>query len=119
MSTYNYARARATAERLLARFGQTGAIRRAGAATGDPWNPTPGANTDYPAQIVVTGYDAREIDGTRIQATDKKALVGGVEIDPATSDDLVEADGTVWEIVAVERLKPAETTVLHTLQIRR
>lgn len=122
MSTFDYAKPLATANRLIEKFGQLGAIRRAGAPSGDPWNPTPGADVDHPARFVMVDFSASEIDGTRILATDKKALVspGSLTIEPATTDHLVEADGTVWNIIPpVQTLRPAETTLLYTLQCRR
>lgn len=122
MSTFDYSRPLATANRMIERYGQLGAIRRAGAPSGDPFDPTPGADVDHAARFVMIDFSAHEVDGTRIFATDKKALVspGSLTIEPATTDHLVEADGTVWNIVPpVQTLRPAETTLLYTLQCRR
>ena len=122
MTAFDYARPLATANRMIERFGQVGAIRRAGASSGPSYDPTPGADVDHPARFVMIDFTANEIDGTRIFATDKKALVspGSLTIEPATMDHLVEADGTVWNIVPpVQTLRPAETTLLWTLQCRR
>lgn len=122
MSTFDYRRPLATANRLIERFGQIGAIRRTGAPTGPTYDPTPGADVDHPARFVMIEFDAREIDGSRILATDKKALLspGSLTIVPAITDRLVEANGTVWNIIPpVQPLRPAETTLLYTLQCRR
>lgn len=122
MSSFDYSRPLATANRLIERYGQLGSIRRAGAATGSSYDPTPGADVDHPARFVMIDFSAMEIDGTRILATDKKALVspGSLTIEPATTDHLVEADGTVWNIIPpVQTLRPAETTLLFTLICRR
>lgn len=121
MSAFDYSRTVETAERLITRYGQLGFIRRTGEPTGPDYDPTPGVETEYAARFVVTEYDSREIDGSRIRASDKKVLlsVKGLTIDPTTSDLLVEHDGSTLSIVDADPLKPAETIVLWTLQARR
>lgn len=121
MAAFEYAKPLATANRLIERYGQLGAIRRPGSNTGLPYNPIIGTPTNDPARFVVVGWAAKDIDGTRIKAADKKALVapGTLPADPTTSDLLVEANGTPWKIVGVETLRPAETTLLYTLQVRK
>jgi hypothetical protein len=121
MAAFDYARPLATANRLIARFGQTGAVRRDGEDTGPAYDPTPGEPVDHPAQFAIVDFSAREIDGTRVLMGDKKALLapGSLTIVPGLSDRLVEAGGAVWDIVGVETLRPAETTLLYTLVIRQ
>lgn len=121
MAAFDYSRPLAAANRSIERFGQLGAIRRPGSETGPSYDPTIGPATNDPARFVITEYSARDIDGTRILATDKKALVapGALPSAPGLDDKLVEADGTAWNIVGVETLRPAETTLLFTLQVRR
>lgn len=121
MTAFDYARPLATANRLITRYGQLGAIRRT-PQTGTSYNPTAGTPVDHPARFVITEFDRDEIDGSRVLMTDKKALVapGSLTIDPTPSDHLVEADGTVWNIVPpVQTLRPKDTTLLHTLQVRK
>jgi len=59
MSAYDYSRAVATANRLLTRFGQLGAIRRTGAPTGPAYDPTPGAVVDHPARFAMLDYEGK------------------------------------------------------------
>jgi len=40
-------------------------------------------------------------------------------VEPTTSDLLVTADGAILTIVNVDLLRPATTTVLYTLQVRK
>lgn len=119
--TFDYARARATAERLLTTFGAVGAIRRQAPGSGPSYDPGSPVLTDHPATVAVTAYTAREIDGTRIRSGDRKVLVSakGLPVEPTTSDKLVESSGTAWTIVAVEAVRPADVTVLYRLQCRR
>lgn len=122
MPGFDYARAAATAERLVRKFGAQGAIRRETIEGGNSYDPESGTKTttNHPAHIVLTDYSNREIDGQRILSTDRKALVEpAIGIEPTTSDLLVTADGATLTIVNVDLLRPATTTVLYTLQVRR
>lgn len=120
MSGFDYARAKATADRLLARFGQAGSIRRI-PVTGSAHNPTKGTPANHAVNLVVIDYQQREIDGTRVLASDRRAYVSaaGLTIQPETSDLLVDAAGAPYKIVAISPLNPAGTTVLYEMQVRR
>jgi hypothetical protein len=120
MSDDFYADMVETAQELIAEFGAAGSIRRQAPGSGPSYDPGEPTTTDYPATLVLTDYKNREIDGQRILSTDRKALVApGVGVEPTTSDLLVTADGVILTIVNVEVLRPATTTVLYTLQVRR
>lgn len=122
MTAFNYARPLASANRLIAKFGQLGAIRRVGEGTGPEWDPTPGSAVDHDAFMAVLDYDSTDVDGTRILATDKYVLVavGNLPIEIGLSDKVVEADGTVYSIVPpLKPLKPAGTIVFYEIQARR
>lgn len=120
MTAFDYGRTKATADRLIERFGQSGFLRRR-TTTGPEYDPTDGDPADHACRFAVTDYEASEIDGSRVLATDKKALLakGSLSIEPALSDLLVESDGAVYKIVAVKSLKPGSTVVLWELQCRR
>lgn len=120
------ARDAATAIRILERAkqqgrAQTGAIRTPGTPTGPAYDPTPSTPVDDPATFALVGYRTRDIDGTRIVAKDKKAIVahGTLSADPTLSDQLVEADGTAWSIIDADTIRPGITSVVHILQVRR
>lgn len=118
MPAFDYARSRATADRLIAKFGQTGAIRRQ-TATGPDYNPT-FTTADHTATFAVTEYESNEIDGSRILATDKKVLLkaGGLAVTPNTTDKLV-IGSIEHSIVRVEPLAPGGVVVMFQLQCRR
>ena len=120
MSVFDYARSKASADRLLARFGQTGSVRRT-PQTGTAYNPTDGAPVDHPVTFVVTEFSAREIDGTRVLASDKKALVavGALSITPGTADLLLDPEVPGYKIVKVDPLNPGGTVVVYQMQVRR
>lgn len=118
MAKFDYARSRATAERLIKRFGQQGAIRRTTMTGGDPWNPTPETN-DYNCTLVVIEYSLRERESSLIGATDKKVLISpeGLTIEPTASDQVV-VGGKPHEIVRVDPLDPGGTVVMWDAQTR-
>jgi hypothetical protein len=120
MSDDFYADMAETAQELIAEFGAAGAIRRQTPGAGPDYDPGEPVDTDHPCILVLTEYKNREIDGQRVLSTDRKALVSpSVSIQPTTSDLLVTADGDTLTIVNVDVLRPATTTLLYTLQVRR
>lgn len=120
MSTFDYSRPLATANRLIARFGQDGVVRRITTTGGTSYDPGEETPTNYPARFVVTAFDNRtEVDGSRILSTDKKVVMAaGLEIEPRAGDLLVCADGSILSVVDADPLKPAETVLLWTVQAR-
>lgn len=120
MTAYDYSRAIATADRLIARYGQTGALVRQALSGGTSFNPGTITETEHACTFAVLDYSAREIDGTRIQATDKKVYLAkaSLSIEPTTADFL-EIGGKPHKIIAVKPLSPAGTVVMWELQVRR
>lgn len=119
MPAFDYTRAAQTAERLIRKFGAVGAIRQQTPGSGPSYDPGEPDITDHPAHVVITTYTNREVDGQRILASDRKALVEpSVGVEPTTADLLVTPDGSTLAIVDVTLLRPATTTVLFVLQVR-
>lgn len=117
--TFGYARMKATADRLLAKFGQAATLRRS-TSTGTAFNPTPGAPVDYPITVVVEVYAFREIDGTRIRRDDLKVLMAkdALTIEPTTSDRLL-IGGVEHAILDVRPENPGGVLLMWTIQARR
>ena len=115
----NYAEDRADADEMIDEFGQDGVLRRL-TTTGPDYDPVEGAPDDHPAVFAVLDYTNREIDGTRILATDKKALlsVGDLTIVPGTDDQLV-IGGIAHAIIQVKPLAPAGMVLFWELQVRK
>ncbi len=123
MAGFDYGKSAATAERLLAKFGQRGAIRVQGERS--DWDDGPAAVTDHPCTMAVlpidlqsTGYD---VAGTLIKAGDVKVLVStvGLTIRPTTVNSIVTAKGEVYSIVRVIALEPAGVPVIFDIIGRR
>ena len=68
MAGFNYLRSQATADRLISKFGQVGAIQRSAPGAGPANDPGPATVTSYSVAIAVLEYSNSEIDGTRIVA---------------------------------------------------
>lgn len=119
MPTFDYTRSVATADRLIAKFGQAGTLRRS-TSTGPAYNPTAGVPADHPCTFVVDAFKNNEVDGSRVLASDKKILLAkdGPAIEPSASDKLL-IGGVVHTIVNVEPLAPGGVVVMWTLQCRR
>jgi hypothetical protein len=126
-AAFDYGRARRTAERLIARFGQPGAIRRgADTSGGDSTNgltPDSGAPTDssdFTCTLVVLDYSEEERASSLIEQTDRKVLIStkGLTIEP-TNDDALVVGADVLQIVSVMPLAPGPVTVLWKAQARR
>ncbi|KNY21589.1 hypothetical protein [Methylobacterium sp. ARG-1] len=124
---FDYARAVRTANRLIAKFGQPGAIRRgSNTSGGDSTNSqasTPGGAaepTDHPCTLVVLDYSEQERASSLIEQTDRKVLIAraGLDIEP-TNDDALVIGGEEFQIITVMPLAPGPVTVLWTAQARR
>jgi hypothetical protein len=123
---FDYSRSKATADRLITRFGQAGFLRRPGVNTGTEYDPEIGPPTDYPCTFAVIGWSNGEIAGGRVLATDKKVLLakGDLQIEPTPSDKLV-IGGAEHSIIGpdnglgIQTLAPAGIIVMWTLQARK
>jgi hypothetical protein len=74
----------------------------------------------HPAVGVFLDYNQRELDGTVIQAGDKKCFISAndVAIQPKPFHNILDAT-TQWYIKHVEVLAPNNDDILYTLQLRR
>lgn len=118
MASFDYARIRATAARLIAKFGQAGAIRRA-TTSGPAYDPET-VTTDHACQLAVMQYTDDKIDGTLIMRGDKLTYLStaGLSIEPSTADKLM-IGGEEHAIVNVKPLSPAGLVVFYEIQARR
>lgn len=116
MATFDYAKSRATAERLIAKFGTAGAIRRS-VKTGPDYDPDI-TDTDYTCTLVTLEIDMSKIDGTLIQKGDRMVYVStqGLPIEIAESDRIVVAEKE-HVIKQCRPLSPAGLTVYYELII--
>lgn len=117
MNAFDYSRARATAEKLIAKFGTDGSIRRE-MNSGASYDPIVSV-TDYPCKLVVLEYDDSKVDGTLVKRTDKLIYLStaGLTITPTEADKIIA--GQTFTIASIKPLSPAGVTVLFEIQARR
>jgi transketolase C-terminal domain/subunit len=82
--------------------------------SGTGYDPTI-SNSDASIKAVITKFTASEIDGTLIQANDKR-LITTTEI---TAQQLIIDDGIEYEVINVDEIKPGDTAILYKAQIRK
>jgi len=120
--SFDYTRARATATRLIQRFGQEITVPRTTGGTHDPVTGETSGGTD--ASITVTGValDAREVfrspaDTQMIQSGDQAVYIeAGQAIEQG---ETLRIDGVDWQIAELRPLSPAGTTVMYEALVRR
>lgn len=118
MATFDYSRARSTAERLIAKFGQAGAIRRV-TSSGPAYDPVQ-TTTDHACKLVDLDVDEQTIDGTLIMRDDRLVYLStaGLSIAPELSDKVV-IGGVEHAIMNIKPLSPAGVVVFWELQARK
>ena len=111
----DYTRARATAKKLLKKFGKTITLTRTIAGTYDPaTGGTTGDTVTNPSGLgVLLKFSNQEIDGTTILSSDRKLIYAG--------DELKVNDKYINErIVSVSPLDPDESgAIIYTCQLRK
>lgn len=114
--TFDYARSKATADRLIARFGQAAMVTRA-TASGPAYNPTPATPGNHGCVFAEIEREIVEVEGSRVKQTKIKGLlaVGSLPIEPATSDKLVLTEGA-FSLTEVNPLQPGGTKVLYEVE---
>lgn len=120
--TFDYASLRdGPTKRLLARFGAPLKVYR---RTEGAYDPATGiasvAESAMTLNGVITDYSARQVDGDRIRAGDKRVLLdpSGVSKFPEVGDYMV-IGGSNHMIVATSHVNPAGTVVLLDCTVRR
>jgi hypothetical protein len=118
MAGFDYPKTRATAERLIARFGQQGQLRRI-TVSGPDYDPVQ-TSEDFACTLVDLDYAQAHIGDTLIQRGDGMVYLSTADLPivPALADRLLIA-GVEHAIVDMQRLSPGGTAVLWQLQVRR
>ena len=123
---YDYSRFVATAERLILKFGADLVLTKR--AQPDPSAYTPGV----PQGVIETPYPGFGVkfDVIDQRMTDEYVRLGDcyVLVKPKTTDgrdlpqptigDRMTVDGEEWNVVKVDTIRPATTTIFHTVYVR-
>ena len=117
MAAIDYAKTRATAERLIARFGQQAQLRRI-TRSGPDYDPVQ-TSEDFACMLVELDHTQAHIGDTLIQRGDRMVYLStaGLSVGPTLADRLV-IGGVEHAIVDIAPLSPGGITVLWQLQVR-
>lgn len=117
MAGFDYTRSRGTAVKLIAKFGQAGAIRRT--TVGDGYDPTP-VDEDFACKLVDLDVEERSIDGTLVLRGDRTVYLSteGLTIEPLRTDRVV-IGGEPHTVVDVKPLQPGGLVVFWELLARK
>lgn len=118
METFDYGNARVTAERLIAKFGQRGSLRRI-VNSGPDYDPVQ-ANEDFACSLVDLDHSQAHVGDTLIQRGDRIVYLStaGLSITPTLADKVLIGD-VEHSIVDLQPLSPGGTVVFWQLQVRR
>ncbi|ULJ73598.1 hypothetical protein [Rhizobium gallicum] len=93
-----YTRLQAAAERLIAKSGQAGAMKRI--TPPDPVSGGEGSETLYTATLLPMTYDQRYINGTTILTTDRQIYISSVGLGVVPQvGDIVSASGVDYHVI--------------------
>lgn len=114
---FDYSRSRATAQRLIERFGSSFTFTRESYGEYDPATGSVGATeTTFDTNIVWLEYRKDEVDETTIFRGDAKLICDG-QVEP---DDTVVYQGETWRIIDTSPLNPTGSDrVLTIAQARK
>lgn len=121
---FDYANTKATADRILTKFGQTVAITRSSVGVYDPATGTaPVTTTVETGKAALLEYTMRgdgqsEVNGTSILQGDKDLWLSAVGISVPQINDTVVASGKTYTIKQVKEENPAGTAVYFRCNVR-
>lgn len=118
----DYLQKRALAARLIAKFGASAVLRKAGASSGPAYDPTPGTATFYQITVVDLEHRLKDREGSLTGETTRTLYIAAEGIEPAKGDrvklgaaatGMTDASFTgAFEIGEIRRLAPAGTLVM-------
>lgn len=119
---FDYSGLEAVADDLIGEFGRTVTFRVRAATlktAGEPWLGKVAAASAGTAPAAFIEYNASEIDGSIIQAEDRKVLVAAKNLgfSPTTAYEMVDGS-VVWQVVRVAEIRPGATALAYELQVR-
>lgn len=116
--SFDYAKAAATARRLITRFGRDVTHRVPGAPTGPAYNPTPGTPVDETVQAAEPQISIAFRNDSVIQDTDKLLLIASTNTAPAAGHVIVDG-GEEWQIVEARPFNPGSDLVYSEVLVRQ
>ena len=118
MDAFDYGKTRTTAERLIAKFGQRGSLRRV-VNSGPDYDPVQ-TSEDFLCSLVDLDQSQVHVADTLVQRGDRMVYLSteGLSITPTLSDKVL-IGGVEHALVDLQPLSPGGTVVFWQLQVRR
>jgi len=116
----DYVKLAATADRLVSGAGRSVSIVSKGSAV-DALRPWDGASDGSTATTtgVFTNYTRREVDGTKIQANDKRLFIAAANLTGDIMNASKVIDGSVtYQVINVRVVQPGPVVIGYDLQVR-
>lgn len=117
MTGFDYAAKKATAERLLERFGKTGTLSRPGAATGPAWEATPGTPATSSVKCVeLMGTIGNQAPSVASRGARRILISTAGGVTPAKGNKLT-VDGITHTLKTVDALNLGGVVLLFEVEI--
>lgn len=110
----------AVAAEVAAALGDVGhqaTILRAGVATGPEYDPTWGPDLEFPVTLLGDSLALGLIDGTAIQAGDRREMMAAEGVTP-TPADRIQIGATIYAIIRAEPYAPGGVPLYFDLILR-
>lgn len=101
----------------LADVGHTGTLIRKGTPTGPEWDQTPGAPRRIPVKLLGDTLALGLVDGTAIQAGDRREMMAAEGTTPTPADSL-QIGATTYAIIRAEPFAPGGVALFYDLILR-
>jgi len=116
----DYVKLAATADRLVGGAGRSVTLIAKGAQVDalKPWDGAADGSTEGTTGVF-TNYTRREIDGTKIQANDKRLFIAAASLTLDPQNAYKVLDGSVeYQVINVRVVQPGAVTIGYELQVR-
>lgn len=113
---FDYSGLKATAERLIARFGQSATLVKT-TTSGPDYDPTT-TTSESDITLVETDYSMTNRNETLVQAGDKIWIVSTDGLEPKL-EDKIKLGGVTYYPQDVQPLNPGGTTLMFTVHARK
>jgi hypothetical protein len=122
---FDYSKTAATADRMLARFGQAVTLTHVVPGTYSPGGTVTNTSSTQSGTAAIIDWAARHIDGSLIKIGDRRLLLsplntaGAAMTPPVLGDTVTDAAGVVYTMVSpLKIMAPAGTVALYDCNLR-
>jgi len=114
-------RARATADKLIGKFGKSVTLTRVTEGTYDPstGEMSGGSTTTETVAALVKDYNGIELLSGMVQAGDRKVKVAALNVSEPQINDTLTIDSLVYSVLAVKSIWSGEKVAIYELQVRK